>query len=609
MTKTNIKKIDVIITELTAILEAMATKEASLDPLLKQVHPDYKKSAKNLVQYQTFRQYDLRATQKKLRNLGITRFGNAEAHIKASLLKVLKLLYSLKQEEAAVLGKAGLSMKNGKRLLNRHSKELLGYRSKGRRVRIMVTLPTQAAFDYDMVYNMIKEGMNCARINCAHDDTHIWGRIIENIRKASKQQGKNVKIAMDLAGPKIRTGAIVAGPQVRKFSPERDDIGNIIHPAKIILVATLEEDSDKNHLPISKEGLASIKVGECYNFVDTRQKTRRLKIIEVTDDYAIAHCYETSYFSTGMILTEINDSTKPLVIRELPAVEQALILKENDTLTITKAPHLGHPAEHDEDGNILTPARISCQLPKVFDYIQQNDRILFDDGKIEGIITTIETGSFEVRITRAKPQGSKLKAEKGMNFPDTQLGIHGLTEKDKIDLEFVAKHADIVNFSFVNSPEDVNELLQELERLDVINTLSIILKIETQTAFYNLPDILLSAMKVKYIGVMIARGDLAVETGWNRIGKIQEEILSICAAAHIPVVWATQVLENFAKKGIPSRSEITDAANSIKAESVMLNKGPYILEVLKLLNVILSDMESLHEKNENMLPKLQTSKH
>ncbi|WP_299520241.1 pyruvate kinase [Winogradskyella sp.] len=607
MTKNNIKKIDSIITQLTAILEAMTYERVHFENNLGAIHPDYQKSARNLVHYQTFRKYDLRSTQKKLRNLGITRFGNAEAHIKASLLKALKLLYSLKKEEPNALGKSGLSMKNGKRLLNKHTKELLGYRSKGRRVRIMVTLPTQAAFDYEMVYNMVKEGMNCARINCAHDDTYIWENIIRNVRKASKQQSKKVKIAMDLAGPKIRTGAITPGPQVRKFSPERDDIGNIIQPAKIVLVDVLNEDSENDCLPISKQSLDSLEVGEQYNFIDTRNKSRSLKIIELLKDSAIAYCYETSYLATGMVLTTSNNEEKSLIVGELPNVEQALILKENDSLIITKEPHLGVPSTYNEDGNLVEPARVSCQLPKLFDYIKKDDRVLFDDGKIEGRITSVNVDLFEVCITRAKPQGSKLKAEKGMNFPDTQLGIHGLTDKDKIDLQFVAQHADIVNFSFVNSPEDVEELLNELEQLNVINKLSIILKIETRTAFHNLPNILLSAMKVKHVGVMIARGDLAVETGWNSIGKIQEEILSICAAAHIPVVWATQVLENFAKKGIPSRSEITDATNSIKAESVMLNKGPYILEVLKLLNVILSDMESLHEKNETMLPKLQNS--
>ena len=135
--------------------------------------------------------------------------------------------------------------------------------------------------------------------------------------------------------------------------------------------------------------------------------------------------------------------------------------------------------------------------------------------------------------------------------------------------------------------------------------MDVILKIETKFAVANLTEILLAAMQAQSIGVMIARGDLAVETGWDNIGKVQEEILQLCGAAHVPVVWATQVLENLAKKGLPSRSEITDATIALQAECIMLNKGPYINRAISLLNSILSDMEANHEKKEVMLPKLE----
>ena len=296
---------------------------------------------------------------------------------------------------------------------------------------------------------------------------------------------------------------------------------------------------------------------------------------------------------------------KKVAVGEIPPVELAIILRTGDLLTITRKDIEGNPAEFDEDGNIVKRAHVSCQLQEVFEHIKAGEKILFDDGKIEGLIEEVQSDQFEVRITRAKEKGAKLKSEKGMNFPETRLGISGLTAKDREDLPFVAREADIVNFSFVNSAEDVRDLHVELDKLGVRNSLSIILKIETRYAFDQLVNILLEAMKTERIGVMIARGDLAVETGWDSIGKVQEEILSLCGAAHIPVVWATQVLENLAKKGLPSRSEITDATTSLKAECVMLNKGPYINDVLRLLDAILSDMERFHEKKEGMLPQMQ----
>ncbi len=109
------------------------------------------------------------------------------------------------------------------------------------------------------------------------------------------------------------------------------------------------------------------------------------------------------------------------------------------------------------------------------------------------------------------------------------------------------------------------------------------------------------------IGVMIARGDLAVETGWKNFASIQEEILRICEAAHIPDVWATQVLENLAKKGVPSRAEITDAAMAQRAECVMLNKGLYIEKTIKMLDKILRRMQRFQKKKETVLPRLDNA--
>jgi pyruvate kinase len=91
---------------------------------------------------------------------------------------------------------------------------------------------------------------------------------------------------------------------------------------------------------------------------------------------------------------------------------------------------------------------------------------------------------------------------------------------------------------------------------------------------------------------MIARGDLAVECGFENLAQSQERILALCQAADVPVIWATQVLENMAKKGMPSRAEITDAAMASRAQCVMLNKGPYILRAMKTLDGLLRQAEA-----------------
>jgi pyruvate kinase len=104
---------------------------------------------------------------------------------------------------------------------------------------------------------------------------------------------------------------------------------------------------------------------------------------------------------------------------------------------------------------------------------------------------------------------------------------------------------------------------------------------------------------------MVARGDLAVEVGFQRLAEVQEEILWLAGAGHVPVVWATQVLESLAKRGVPSRSEITDAAMGERAECVMLNKGPYIVDAIAALDDILTRMADHQRKNRSLLRQLK----
>jgi pyruvate kinase len=138
---------------------------------------------------------------------------------------------------------------------------------------------------------------------------------------------------------------------------------------------------------------------------------------------------------------------------------------------------------------------------------------------------------------------------------------------------------------------------------------AVVLKIETRRGFNNLPDMLLTAMRAPCCGVMIARGDLAVECGFERLAEVQEEILWVCEAAHVPVIWATQVLENLAKEGFASRAEITDAAMGERAECVMLNKGPHIHQALRVLDDILQREQSHHSKKRSMLRHLTLADH
>lgn len=589
---------------ISEIIKSLEEQEQEHIQALSSVSERYSGSGRNLVHYGAFRGHDIRTLQQQLKLLGLSRLANAEGNILGSLISAQHNLFQLGQQPSPVPTTNFLNIGEGRTILNRNTELLFGGNRENRRVRIMVTQPTLSATDYDMVLEMVKDGMDCARVNCAHDNPKVWKAIIDNVRKAAKACSREVKIAMDLAGPKIRTGQLTPGPMVRKFRPMRSDLGHVLSPAEVNLVSDSEAIFLANTLPVSEEQLQQLQLGDVLTLTDSRGKKRKLSVVALEKNKVTLNSYKTLYVTTGTELRIKGSKKNTIIVGELPKVVSFIPLYVGNTLLVTKNPEHGSLPVFDTEGKLVEPGKIPCIPASIVSKAKEGEAILFDDGKIEGVIEKVHSDYFEVRIVKASVNGSKLRAEKGINFPTMDLGLSGLTEKDRQDLEFVAQYADIVNYSFVNTADDVQELLEALERLHVKDKLGLILKIETRFAYRNLFKILLAAMQTQQVGVMIARGDLALEVGWKNMGKVQEEILSICSAAHVPVVWATQVLEGLAKNGLPSRSEITDITSSIRAECVMLNKGPYINEAIKLLDEILGNMESLHDKKEGMWPKI-----
>lgn len=601
------EQIQQLINQVNVLIKLAAKAEAHYEDQLKNVHPNFKKSAQNLVHYRFMRSMDIRKLQKDLGNMGLSRLAKAESHLMAGLQVTNAILKGFIEDKAINIKAHDLSVKKGQGLVKTNAKALLGYRSKGRRTRIMVTLPSEAAFDYQMVHDLIAKGMNCARINCAHDDEVIWKKMIQHIRKASKKLQRNCKITMDLGGPKIRTGPLQEGPKVRKYRPPKDIRGHITQALTVWLGPLPYIDPGFHHIPIDAEDLAKLEPGTSLYFRDARNKKRILNIRDSHELGFWGECPQTTYLETGILLyTDPKRKSKnPIHVGPFPAIEQPLLLKIGDHLRLIKSAKPGEPATYDAEGNLLSEAFISCTSLEIFDSVKPGESILFDDGKIQGRIKAVSPDEILVAIEYARGGLAKLRADKGINLPESDLDLSGLTEKDKRDLHFVVRHADVINFSFVNQPEDVRDLIKELEALNAKEKMGVIFKIETQKAFNNLTSILLEGMQLYPIGVMIARGDLAIETGWNNIGRVQEEILSLCQASHVPEIWATQVLENLAKLGIPSRAEITDATMAQRADCVMLNKGPFIQDALVLLDTILKDMEPYWEKNAPMLPAME----
>ena len=455
------------------------------------VHPKFYESARNLVHYLALRRSDLVDIQDSLSQIGLSSLTNPEAYTYRNICDIIKWL-----EPGYACHNESISFDQSRKILRRNKNRLFGMRRQGQVAHVMVTLPTEAAENPDLVKGFMQRGMDIARINLGHDSQEEWQRMVYNVRNASIQLGASCKIYMDLAGPKIRVKDYVSANENKKVP---------VKPPKVFK-------------------------GEKIRLV--RQKA----------------------LSKGLRQSEEN--------RYSVTLEQ-----------------------------ILKDARI-------------DDLISFDDGKVGGVVIDKSQDDVTIEITRSPIKGHRLRPQKGINLPVTPLSVPSLTTEDILNLDFIAKHADIVGYSFVRYKEDVERLIDEMDTRRCSKELGIVLKIENNDAFNNLPDLLLTAMRFRGVGVMLARGDLAVELGFEKFSEVQDEIISICEAAHVPVIWATQVLENLAKKGIATRAEVSDVMMAARSECVMLNKGPYINEALDVLLKILKRVRDHRVKGKNRIREL-----
>ena len=599
--------LDALIAHLDAILDdldgAVAERRADIDA----VAAPHRRGATNLVQYTALRQQDLRDLQNDLMDLGATSLATAEANVTAKVQAARNVLAALAGEPGPWdLGAIDHALDEGDEILEANALALFGPHRPGRPTRIMVTLPSEAADDPDLVAAFVDAGMDVARINCAHDGPPEWGRMVTHVRAAAAAARREVRVSMDVSGPKLRTGPIAEGPAVGRARVVRDATGRMTAPATLWLVA-----SDHRLLPaaahapggraaltirVDPSWLSDRRVGQVVRLRDTRGLRRVFTVAVVTADGVLAEGDRSAYVADG---TALECEGRTTAAGGIPRIPRRLSLTAGDRLVLTTGLT---PVPPPAAGEV---ARIGCTLPEAVAALRAGQPVLLDDGAIDAVVESTATGEATLVITRTKPGGQRLGAEKGINLPDTDLPLPALTPEDASHLPFIGAHADLVAVSFVRSVADIDHVLKALAEAGAEH-LALVLKIETAQGFQELPSMLLAAMRHSRIGVMIARGDLAVELGFERLAEVPRQILALCEAAHVPAIWATQVLETLAKTGQPSRAEITDAAAAQRAECVMLNKGPHILEAIQALDDILERMGEVQRKSRTLMRRIHS---
>ncbi len=601
------QSLDALIASLDGVLEELADAEACQAESIAAVADQHRAGAVNLVHYAALRQHDRRELQNDLMDIGVTSLATTEADVRAKVGAARDVLCALRGDTGPWdLAATNAAMDLGDEILEANTLAVFGPTRPARPTRIMVTFPSEAGRDPALVSTFVAAGMDVARINCAHDEPTTWARMADNVRLAAATAGRQVLIEMDLPGPKLRTGPIADGPALGRARVSRDDTGRTVTPATIWFTPagspagaalahppTAEAPAARPALAVAVDArwLAALTTGDAVALRDTRGRSRTFTVTRVGDGGAVAQSDRSAYLTNGTMLSCHGERT---MASGIAPVARRLSLAAGDRLVLTTDLTPVDLPGAGED------ARIGCTLGEAVDAMQPGDAVLIDDGAIGAVVESVAEGEATLRIHRTKPGGQRLGAQKGINLPDTVLPLAALTPDDDAHLPFVAEHADLVAVSFVRTGDDVEHVLDRLAAADATH-LGMVLKIETRQGFENLPSILLVAMRHPRVAVMIARGDLAVEIGYERMSEVPRHILALCEAAHIPCIWATQVLETLTQTGQPTRAEITDAAAGQRAECVMLNKGPHVVAAIATLDDILTRMDVVQRKSRTLM--------
>ncbi len=339
-----------------------------------------------------------------------------------------------------------------------------------KRTKICATIGP-ACEKVETIVEMIRAGMNMARLNFSHGDYQSHAKAIQHIRQAAEVVGEKILIMQDLQGPKIRVGLLPeAGVQITTGQELIFDTGTSTHEGGII------------------------------------------------------------------------------------------------------------PLDH----------------PELHQFVKPGDRMLIDDGRLEVKIMKVQ----DTKIMAEVVEAGVITSHKGLNFPDSNLQISPISNKDIEDLKFgLEQGVDFVALSFVSLAEDIKQLRNLITEFKTSSSVKIIAKIERQAAVKNLKEIVEASDMV-----MVARGDLGLEIPEAEVPVVQKQIIEMAHQASKPVIVATQMLDSMRESTRPTRAEVSDVANAVidRADYLMLSnetatgKHP-VLAVKTMAEIIVATEKSKYD--------------
>jgi pyruvate kinase len=557
-------------------------------------------SQRNLVHWLTWSANGGPSLDPLLLSLGLAPLAQSPAHVMASLDKVLGLLHGWTQRplpQQAHCDAVGRSRAHD--LLRANRARLLGPEPVGRALHLGASLLPNHASVPLWPSQLVRAGLDLAGLRCTGPDTGQWLRLATHLRQAAQDAQRPLHLLAELAGTSLHTGAWVAQMPVLKLKPTKDALGRVLHPAQLRLRPFHSSASMPGvdaSIGVWEEWLGRLKAGSVIAFEDARGAKRQLRVTQCDALGAVAECSQTAYLTGETVLCLEGGSKRKqytTLVCQIDGATPSIRLKVGDLLrlvaNVAELPaEVGADAESDPAP--LEPPQLMFPMPEVMEQAGTGQRVVFDHGRLHGVIVRKDAGLLDVEITHSAEGGERLSGPVPLDLPDTLLHLPVLSSADRAALPQVLEWANLLCAPNLVRPEQVAALRQALAELGHEN-MPLAIRVADRQAFEHLPDNLLAAMAQSPVLVLVDSERLAMACGIDGLPQVHHHIRQWASAAHAPVAFVSQAMHTLSQTGVPSRAEVAQAGLPLPADAVVLPHGPFLPQAIQALDQSLKESD------------------
>lgn len=398
----------------------------------------------------------------------------------------------------------------------------------GNEVLNVVTMPDEAAVNYQVPFQILKRGTKLLRVSHRTADNERLAKMIRNCRRAAAELQNHCLIMLDVNDSSIRIGEFQHHTPAIKVEPERNEKGQVVRNAEVIFAtANSRVKQEGVWIQVEKINTHQLKTGDVIYLRDSAERSRKMVITEVEKGFIKAETDKTIYFDKGIRIMFIRKSEiiDHATIAEIPSEELRLSVKKGETVVFVPPGKPGSPKQLNSKGEVILPSFVSCSSVAIFSGAKTGQRVYFGEKQAEGIIESVSESEMRVKITKAQVPQNILMAGVRLYFPDSEWDTEDLTPYFQ---QLNSLNPDLICISVKSKPGTLSSLASGGK-----NSPRLVVKIDQLSDLNLLSEKLPAFLSFSLYGIWVPTDELIVGQDAAAVSGAISYVQKWCRAARI----------------------------------------------------------------------------